>query len=173
MSLQFRISQFEMDMELYIAFLLEHHDELNLPYSFAMKLSFIASPLVLGKALMIFNEEPYEMIGTAGFVYGTGAHDYEDQHICQVEVAFIQKAYRRTSVFAKGLKELVQAIKADNEAVQQVQFWTPVDQPELDRLLGRFTLLPHATKSIVNNMAFYTIPFDELESYCNRLRDFS
>lgn len=172
MVLQFRLSQFEMDLELYISFLLEHHGELNLPYSFAMKLSFIASPLVLGKALMIFNEEPYEMIGTAGFVYGTSAHDYEDRHICQVEVAFIQKAYRQTSVFAQGLRELVRVIKADNEAVQQVQFWTPVDQPDLDRLLGRFTLLPHATKSIVNNMAFYTIPFDELESYCNRLRDF-
>jgi hypothetical protein len=172
MAFDYRIIELEMDSESYMAFLLEHQNELNLPYSFAMKLSFIASPLVLGKALIVFNDEPYEIIGAAGFVYGTGAHDYEDQHICQVEVAFIQKAYRSTFVFAQGLRELVQAIKADNEAVQQVQFWTSVDQPELDRLLGRFTLLPHAKKTIVNNMAFYTIPFDELESYCNRLRDF-
>lgn len=166
----FRFRELEMDTDAYITFLLEHHDDLNLPYEFAMKLSFMSSPLILGKALIVFDEHNYQVVGAAGFVYGTGANQYEDKHICQFEVAYIQQAYRRTTLFTQGLRVLVEAIKADNPAVTQVQFWTSTGQKELDKLMAKFTVLPCSSKSIVNNMAFYTIPFDELESYCNRLR---
>src|SRR6478752_5186562 len=103
MSFEFRVSEFEMDHEAYMDFLLRHHDELNLPYTFSMKLSFISSPLFLGKAMLIISEESYDMVGAAGFGYGTGPGDYEDQHICQIEVAFIEKELRSTSLFIQGL----------------------------------------------------------------------
>ncbi|MDF2650586.1 MAG: hypothetical protein K0Q73_6391 [Paenibacillus sp.] len=170
MSFEFRPCELEMDYDSYIKFLLQHHDELNLPYSFAMKLSFIGSPLILGKALLGFSEEPYQIVGATGFVYGTGANDYEDRHVCQVEVAFIQKPYRRTSLFLHGLKALVDEMKAGNPDIQQVQFWASTGQEELDRLFSKFSALTGSTRSIVNNLAFYTVAFHELESYCNRFR---
>ncbi|OAS14737.1 hypothetical protein [Paenibacillus oryzisoli] len=170
MSFEFRVSEFEMDHEAYMDFLLRHHDELNLPYTFGMKLSFISSPLLLGKAMLIISEESYDIVGAAGFGYGTGPGDYEDQHICQIEVAFIEKGLRRSSLFVQGLRALVHAIKAGNPDVQQVQFWASAAEEELDRLFAKFLALPGSTKSIVNHLALFTIPFNELEAYCNRLR---
>ncbi|TDF97059.1 hypothetical protein [Paenibacillus piri] len=159
-----------MDHEAYMDFLLRHHDELNLPYPFAMKLSFISSPLFLGKAMLVISEESYQMVGAAGFGYGTGPGDYEDRHICQIEVAFVEEGLRRTSLFVKGLHALVNAIKAGNPDVRQVQFWASAAEERLERLFARFLALPGSTKSIVNNLALFTVPFHELEAYCNRLR---
>ncbi|NOU69149.1 hypothetical protein GC096_34610 [Paenibacillus sp. LMG 31461] len=159
-----------MDHEAYMNFLLHHHDELNLPYTFGMKLSFISSPLFLGKAMLIINEDSYDMVGAAGFGYGTGPGDYEDQHICQIEVAFIEKEMRRSSLFVQGLRALVHAIKAGNPGVGQVQFWTSAAEEGQDRLFAKFLALPGSTKNIVNTLALYTVPFHELEAYCHRLK---
>lgn len=170
MSFQFRVCELEMDHEAYMNFLLRHQDELNLPYTFGMKLSFISSPLFLGKAMLIINEESYDMVGAAGFGYGTGPGDYEDQHICQIEVAFIEKELRSTTLFAQGLRALVHAIKAGIPDVRQVQFWASAAEEGNDRLFAKFLALPGSTKSIVNTLALFTVPFHELEAYCNRLR---
>jgi hypothetical protein len=158
----------EIDHKAYIRFLLQHHAELNLPYPFAMKLSFISSPLLFGKGMLIIDEEPYEIAAAAGFVYGTGANEYKDRHICQVEVAFIRSEYRRTSLFIHGLQALVDEMKAGNPDVKQVQFWTPAGQEELEKLFSKFGALPGSTKSLVNGLLFYTVPFHELEAFCHR-----
>ncbi|MBD2865377.1 hypothetical protein [Paenibacillus oceani] len=167
MSFEFRPCNMEMDHEAYIRFLLQHHAELNLPYPFAMKLSFISSPLMFGKGMLVIDEEPYELAAAAGFVYGTGANEYKDRHICQVEVAFIRSEYRRTSLFIRGLQALVAEMRAGNPDVVQVQFWTSADQGESDKLFSKLCALPGSMKSLVNDLTFYTVPFRELEALCH------
>ncbi|WP_338553130.1 hypothetical protein [Paenibacillus sp. KS-LC4] len=165
----FRPCALEMDEEAYAAFLIQHHAELNLPYAFPMKLSFMGGPLILGKGLLLFSEEPYEIVGAAGFVCGTGEHDYEDQHICQIEIAFIRKEYRSTRLFANGLNALIELMKKTSPGVQQVQFWVRADDCQLDRLLSKFTRLPGASRSSVNQLTLYKIPYSELEGYVQKL----
>jgi len=168
MKFLFRPCELEMNFKSYIEFLLQHHAELNLPYSFAMKLSFVGSPLIFGKAMLAYEEESYDTVGAAGFVYGTGANGYEDRHICQVEVAFILAEYRRTSLFVQGLRALIDLIREGNPEVEQVQFWTAADPTDPDKLFAKFSALPGSTRSVVNELAFYTVSFRELEAYCRR-----
>ncbi|GIP40221.1 hypothetical protein J31TS4_35010 [Paenibacillus sp. J31TS4] len=163
MSFEFRHCTFEMDYESYISFLLQHHAELNLPYPFALKLSFLSSPLLLGKAMLILSEEPYEIIGAAGFVYGTGANDYKDRQICQVEVAYLLPAYRRTLLFGYALQALLDAMKAGNPDVETVQFWSPQENADLEKLFSKFGSLPGAERSVVNQLVCYRIPYAELQ----------
>ncbi len=170
MHFQFRPCELEMDHEAYMNFLLQHHNELQLPYSFALKLSFISSPLILGKALLIFNEEPYQIVGAAGFVYGTGANDYEDNHVCQVEIAFLQKDYQGTLLFIHGLLALIDLIKASNPDVQQIQFWASTDNKAIKRIFSKFSNWPGSTQSIVNHMTLYSLSFHELVLYGHRFR---
>ncbi|KAB8130512.1 hypothetical protein F9U64_14300 [Gracilibacillus oryzae] len=168
MDVEFRTCQSEMEFEAYIKFLLQYHQELNLPYSFAMNLSFVSSPLIFGKAMLIRSDEPYEIVGAAGFVYGTGANDYEDQHVCQVEVAFLQKQFRNTFLFLYSLDALLKEMKNGNPDVKQIQFWTAMDDEKLGRLFTKFSAVPGSTKSVVNNLVLYTVLFDELEAYCHQ-----
>lgn len=170
MSYVYRSCELEMDHEAYVTFLLRHDAELNLPYPFAMKLGFLSSPLFLGKAMLVFHEESYDLAGAAGFVYGTGPRDYEDRDVCQVEVVIVRREYRRPTLFVEGLRALVAEMKAGNPDVRQVQFWTSPAHAGLERLFAKLAALPGATRSVVNDRAFYTVPFRELEAYAGRLR---
>ncbi|MCY9658774.1 hypothetical protein P5G65_19030 [Paenibacillus chondroitinus] len=169
MGFEFRTCKFEMDFEAYIRFLIQQQAFLNLPYPFAMKLAFMGSPLQFGQAMLIFNEETYDIVGSAGFVYGTGANDYEDREICQVEIAFILEQYRRTPLFLRGLEALLSLIKAGNPDVKQLQFWSSSDNKEIQPIVSRWSSLPGFHSSVVKDLTFYKFSFDELEAYCRRI----
>jgi hypothetical protein len=160
----------ELDFTSYIKFLLRHFTDLNLPYAFAVKLSFVSSPLIFGKAMLILSEEDYDVVGAVGFVYGTGANSYEDRHICQVEVAYLRPEYRRKPLFVQGLLALLGEIKAGSPDVETVQFWVAEDQSAEERLFYKFNALPGSERHIVNGLACLQIRFRELEDYCLRFR---
>lgn len=172
MSYEFRICDLEMDYKSYVKFLLTHHNELNLPYPFAMKLSFLSSPLLFGKAIYILNDDPYEIVGAAGYVYGTGAKEYTDREVCQIEVAFLKKEYRTPLLFIQGLQYLISKIKEGNPDVKTVQFWISEEDEYLKRLFSKFLDLSGSNKAIVNNLALYTIVFKEFEQFVNRFIKF-
>lgn len=169
MQFLFRPCVFEMDHEAYISFLISHHDELNLPYPFAMKLSFLSSPLMHGQAMLVFEQESYELVGAAGFVYGTGDHEYEDRHVVQIEVAYLSKPYRRGALFVDFLSALVDCMKDGEPTVSLVQFWAMARDPVQERLFAKFLALPgSATQTAENGLKLYQAQFRELEAYCRR-----
>ena len=157
-----------MDHEAYMRFLLQHHDDLNLPYSFAMKLSFLASPLFNGDALLILDEERNELAGAVGIVYGTGAGSYKDRHIGQIEIAYLLPEYRQTSLFLSGLRAMIGMIKFGEPSVEQLQFWIAADNDELKELFSRLSALPDSSMELVNGMAHFKVSLPSLEAYCRR-----
>jgi len=161
----------EMDHESYMRFVIRHYRELRLPYAFAVKLSFMASPLALGQALLVVDEDSWEFVGAAGFVYGTGAGQYEDRHICQLEVAFLLEPQRRTRLFARGMQAVVELIERDNPDVRYLQFWTPADWTRSEGVVRKLLSLPGSTVREDNGMALCRVPFDEFARYCRRLNE--
>src|SRR5690606_17619375 len=111
-----------------------------------------------------------EAVGAAGFVYGTGAHEYEDREICQIEVAYIRPEYRSGALFRGGLRALVDLIGSGNPDVTTVQFWVPAGDESLRRLLAQLAALPESSVSRVNDLDLYKLPYAELASYCLRGR---
>lgn len=160
-----------MDHEAYMRFLLQHHDDLNLPYSFAMKLSFLASPLFNGDAMLILDEERNELAGAVGIVYGTGAGGYKDRHIGQIEIAYLLPEYRRTTLFLSGLRAMIGMIKFGEPSVEQLQFWIAADNDELRELFLRLSALPDSSMELVNGMAHYKVSLQSLEALCRRFRE--
>jgi hypothetical protein len=164
-----------MDHDAYVKFLVKHQGELNLPYPFAVKFSFISSPLLFGKGLLLFSEDPYRIVGAFGFVYGTGAGEYEDRHICQVETAFLLPEYRSSSLFAKALLFLVKEIKAGNPDVETLQFWAAADCGGLEGIISRMRHIPSSKRLPVNDLVCHQVPFRDVrlfaERFENRFRD--
>lgn len=167
MSLLFRPCEFDMDHKAYADFLIHHHDQLNLPYSFASKLGFISSPLIFGKASLIFEEEAHRIIGAIGFVYGTGADHYEDRQVCQIETVFLLKEYRSSMLFPELLRRTLQLIHDGEPNVQTIQFWVDARQAEMTEMFSKLLKLSGSQmQSADNGLALYRIPFIELERYC-------
>lgn len=172
MEIRFRPCVFERDHKAYVKFLIQHYDQLQLPYSFAMLLSFISSPLMYGKAMIAVDKELDEIVGAAGFVYGTGIHDYADRHVCQLEVVFLLEAYRGTALFSRFLQAIAEMMKAGEPDVRFVQFWARAKQERQQRLFSKFLALPGATsQTMANGLTQYVAPFHPFEAYCLRLAD--
>lgn len=166
----FRPCELEMDHKAYTRFLIKHHAELNLPYPFPMKLSFISSPLMFGQAMLVIEQDDYELVGAAGFVYGTGEDGYEDRRTVQVEVAYLLKPYRNGRLFARLLRVMLDAMKAAEPNVERVQFWASVREPAQARLFEKFLALPgSAVQTAENGLRLYQMNFGELDQLSRRL----
>lgn len=165
----FRHCELDMDHASYLRYLISRHDKLNLPYSFAIKLSFLASPLVLGKAMLIHCEDTYRTIGACGFAYGTGPGEYEDRENCQIEIFYIEEDRRTPGLLLAAAIELMALIRAGNPDVKNVQFWVPAKPGANDTLLGRIARLPSASRTVVDALALYKLPIDELEDWVRGL----
>ncbi|MDG0810180.1 hypothetical protein [Cohnella rhizosphaerae] len=144
----FRRCELEMDHASYLRYLISRHASLNLPYPFATKLSFLASPLVLGRATMIHCEDTYENVGAFGFAYGTGPGEYEDRENCQLEVFYIEENRRTPDVLLAAASELVDDMREGHSEARHIQFWVPASRDSEDgRLLRRIASLPEASRT--------------------------
>jgi hypothetical protein len=171
MDVHFRNCFYEMDHKAYMNYLLERHDELGLPYSFAMKLSFISSPLIYGKAILAVEQEQNEFIGAIGYVFGTGEDEYRDRQVAQLEVAYLEKPYRGSTLFARLLRATVDSIRQAEPSVNRLQFWAAPREASFKRLVAKLMTLPgSASVTAENGLTLYQVDFRELETYCDRWR---
>ncbi|MEK3883308.1 hypothetical protein [Paenibacillus sp. PL2-23] len=164
-----RPCELEMDHSAYMKFLLSNYDQLRSPYSFPMTLSFIASPLILGQAWLIFSEEEYECVGAFSVVFGTGERNYEDREICQLSVAYLQPEVRRTPLFARTMHLLLQRLEHLNPEIKELHVWTARNSDE-QRLLTKLSRLDGATRRATDgDLELYALPFHSLKMYSQSL----
>jgi len=129
MSYYFSICSTYMYQHRYIDFLMENYSELKLPYDFPVTLGYLASPLLMeGGAFLCFDEQD-ELVGALGYIRGTGEKDYNDQHVIQIQVAYIVEKHRGTRLFKEGMAFLVQHMEEDSalkglQPVEELRFWT-------------------------------------------------
>lgn len=158
----------EMDFDAYAKFMLAHAEDLNLPYSYGIKLSFFSSPLINGKALLILDEETNALLGALGGVFGTGEHNYEDREICQIEIVYVLEGYRGTRVFLRMLQDGLQLLREENPELQQIQFWIPAAERRLDRMAAKFGGTRVAEENEGGDgsgLVFYKIDYGKVDEY--------
>lgn len=136
MSCYFTICSTAKSQEIYMQFLLENYDALNLPYSFPVALSYISSPVLMGEECILIRDSNDEAAGALGFIRGTGAQSYEDQHILQIQTVFLKEHFRSSRLFLQASQFLAQHLAQLKHPVTELRFWIPA-QPRLQRLCGK------------------------------------
>lgn len=160
----FTVSSTPMYLERYLEFLLEHYEELNMPYPFPVTLSFIGSPIIMEQeCFLCFNEED-ELIGVMGYIYGTGEHQYQDHHIVQIQVVFVLEPYRRTRWFLDGLQFLTQYMAQLEQKVQEIRFWAPAHS-DLRRLFTKIANRTASPSTAFGTIDEYRASFPALQAY--------
>lgn len=137
MTCYFSVCSTYMYHSAYIDYLLKHYTDLRLPYSFPVSLSYISSPLLTGReAVLAFNDEE-QIVGAFGYIHGTGEQEYKDEHIIQIQVVHILKAYRGTGLFLHGLQFLLEHLSLQRPAVRELRFWVP-NRQDHHKLFSKF-----------------------------------
>ncbi|GGF61116.1 hypothetical protein GCM10010912_02910 [Paenibacillus albidus] len=156
--------------EKYITLLLEHYNDLKLPYSFPVALSYISSPVLLGKeAILVFDEEEDEPIGAAGYIHGTGPGDYLDTDIIQIQAVFLKPAYRKTRVFLQLLQFILQYMEQSESKVTEIRFWIPAGG-ELSRLCAKLGERVDQSETGLGQVEEYRAQYSSLYDYVLTLR---
>lgn len=136
MSYYFTICSTAKSQEIYMQFLLENYEALNLPYSFPVTLSYISSPILMGEQCILFRDSNDEVAGALGFIHGTGAHSYQDRHILQIQTFFLKERYQNGRLFLQASQFLAQYLAQLKHPVIELRFWIPV-QPLLQKLCSK------------------------------------
>ncbi len=159
----------ELYQQKYLDFLLEHYQQLNLPYSFPVSLSFIASPFLLGDdAFLVFNDDE-ELIGAFGYVLGTGENQYEDTHIVQLQTVFFLEQHRCSLVLLRTLQFLTQYIAKLETEVTELRFWTAADESSR-KLFGKIAERTSSVETVFGEIDAYQVPFSKWQSYAAKYR---
>ncbi|MBW7475861.1 hypothetical protein K0T92_14030 [Paenibacillus oenotherae] len=169
MSYYFQICATERYQELYITFLLEHYSELNLPYSFPVALSYMASPVLMREEAILCFDQNDEIAGALGFIYGTGEQQYQDVHVVQLQVVFLQEEHRGTRLFLEGLQYLAQYLAALERKITEIRFWAP-SQSELRQLFGKLAERVASSKTEGGEIDAYRASLDQWLAYGRRFR---
>lgn len=170
MGYYFSICSMERYQEKFIEFLLEHYSQLQLPYSFPVSLSFIASPVIMNKeAFLCFDEETEDIVGAFGVIFGTGEDQYQDTHIVQIQIAYIVEGHRRTRLFLEGLQFLMQYIVYLDEGVTEFRFWAPADDG-LRRLFGKLAERTASRETAFGLLDEYRGTFADWQAYAAKFR---
>lgn len=169
MSYYFQICATERYQELYISFLLEHYSELNLPYSFPVTLSYIASPVLMTEEAILCFDDNDEVAGALGYIYGTGEQQYQDKHIVQLQTIFLIDKHRGTRLFLEGLQYLTQYLAQLDREISELRFWAPA-QDGLRQLFGKLAERTASSDTSFGMLDEYRTPFTRLQQYGARFR---
>lgn len=159
----------EMYQQKYMEFLLEHYTQLNLPYSYPVTLSFLASPILMDRETFLCFNDDHEVIGAFSYIYGTGEHQYEDVHIIQIQVAFFLEEYRSTRLFLQAIQFLTDHITQLGENVQEIRFWTPADD-YLRRLFHKIATKNASVDTSFGTLDEYQASFPAWQAYSTKFR---
>ncbi|MFS0725578.1 hypothetical protein [Paenibacillus sp. 1P07SE] len=158
----------EQYMEKYMTLVLEHYEELNLPYTFPVALSFLSSPLLMKKEAFVCFAGDYEVVGAFGYIRGTADEQYANTEIAQIQIVFIQEAHRGGRLFFEGLRYLAEHNAMEKEPIREFRFWVP-SRLGMQRLLGKFAELARNWETENGLLDEYHLRADRLEAYVNRV----
>ncbi|RIX51543.1 hypothetical protein D3P08_16695 [Paenibacillus nanensis] len=148
----------------YIDFLLANYEALNMPYSFSVAFSFLASPILMERECFLCLNDDGEAVGAFGYIHGTGERNYEDRHIVQLQVAYLDNKHRRTTLFLRGLQYLAEHLRWLEDEVSELVFWTKPDDYTM-RLFDKFAGRTSDPGTASGNLLAYRVTVSELNAY--------
>lgn len=169
MDVSFSVCATAMYQAKYLDFMLKHYDDLGMPYPFMVSFGFIASPVLMEKEAILCLDEENEVVGALGYIFGTGEKQYEDKQVVQMQAVYLDKAFRGTRLFLKGLQFLLHHLKHQPVSVTELVFWTGQD-PFMNRLAAKFASLESVTESEFGRLSAYRVPVPDLEAYLHKFR---
>lgn len=154
----------------YFLLLMRRYEDLGLPYDFDMTLSFIGNPIVSGNAFIARSLQSGETIGALGFVFGSGADQYTDESLCQIEVLYIEEGWRHTKLLAQMLLEFVEFEKHRHRPIERIQFWSPADRSDLHRMFTKFSDCIRTNEKSFGRISLYQSTMDRIAKYAQRFQ---
>lgn len=159
----------EVELEKCVDFVLRHRRDFYPAYNLGLILKFLSEAMHHGELVAGLNEKG-EIVGIAGYVYGTPEKKFIDKHRVQFELVCITQAYRKTGLFFQGLRQVVANLTQAETDVREIEFYAPANHPYLRKLFSKFATLTSTIQTKFGLEDLFLVTIENLTRYCDRLK---
>ncbi|MBE1442757.1 hypothetical protein [Paenibacillus sp. OAS669] len=148
-------------------FAIENRRELHPSYGTLDMVSLLCSHITQGHLIYITNTDN-RVLGMMTYYHGTPEKQFEDKEIAFVNFAIMDKAYRGTRLFVKGLYYMVELIIEAHPDVQELRFNALTENTYLCRLYSKFASASHTQEGTLGEETVFCAKIHHLRTTLTR-----
>ncbi|UQZ35394.1 hypothetical protein C2I18_18830 [Paenibacillus sp. PK3_47] len=150
------------------SFLIERRHDLHLSYMTMDMVTLLYNYITEGHLLQITNDEG-DVLAAGAYYHGTPEHNFLDKGTVLVDFTVFDQAVRGTRLFLKGLKYLVEAIRAAHPEVQEIRMAAFADNVYVCNLYAKFNTSSYTRQGEIGEEIIFC---SDLDSLWTRLQKF-
>ncbi|GIP40222.1 hypothetical protein J31TS4_35020 [Paenibacillus sp. J31TS4] len=144
-------------------FALKNRHELHRAFGTVDMVTLLYDYMTLGHLLYIADEDR-RVIGVTAYYHGTPEADFRDKEVAHAEIAILDRAYRGTRQFLKGLNFLVEEIMKTHPEVQDLRFTAFSENKYLCRLYSKFSKISHTREGLLGEETIFSVNVYQLRT---------
>ncbi|WP_284638132.1 hypothetical protein [Paenibacillus silviterrae] len=148
-------------------FAIENRHELHPSFGTLDMVSLLCSHITQGHLIYITDAD-HRVFGMMTYYHGTPDKEFNDKEIAFVNFAIMDRAYRGTRLFAKGLYYMVELIIEAHPDVQELRFNALSENAYLCRLYSKFASATYTQESKLGEETVFCAKIHQLRSTLSR-----
>lgn len=148
-------------------FLLAHRRDLHPAFTTIDTVSLIYTYMTEGHLFQVTNEHG-QIIALSAYYHGTPEQNFQDTHLAFIDIALADPAYRGSRLFVRGLHELVRAITACHQEVQELRFAALHTNAYNLKLYAKFARPVEIRAGRLGAEQVFAAPIDELHTMLSK-----
>lgn len=157
----------EAELEKCVDFVLRHRRDFYPAYNLGMVFVFLNEAMQQGE-IVAGRDEQGEIIGIAGYAYGTPEKKFADKHRLRFQLVCIAPRHRKSGLFLQGLRHIVDHLARPETGVREIEFYVPDNRPDLRKLFSKLAVLTSTVESKFGREDYYVAAIEDLKMYCDR-----
>jgi ribosomal protein S18 acetylase RimI-like enzyme len=110
-----------------------------------------------------------QVVGMLGYYHGTPEKDFKDKEIVFADGSIIDRAYRGTRLFARGLRFMVEQFAQAHPEVRELRLKALSENTYTCRLYSKFTTSSYSQEGPLGGETIFCVEIVELRSTLNRI----
>jgi hypothetical protein len=144
-------------------FALEHKREMH-PSFFTLDMVASLLTYMMEGHLLFTENESGKVTGISAYYHGTPEEEFQNRHIAILDMAIIDRTYRGSRIFAKGLRYMVEQIAANHPEVEELHFRTLADNVYLRNMYSKIAEETGTRDGDVGKETFFCVKLHRLKA---------
>jgi hypothetical protein len=149
-------------------FAVENKRDMHPSFDTLDMVSTLCSYMTEGHMLYAANEH-HQVVGMLGYYHGTPEADFKDKEIVFAEASIIDRAYRGTRLFARGLRFMAEQFIESHPEVQEIRLKALSENVYTSRLYSKFATSSYTQEGPIGEETVFCVKLDDLRSTLHRL----
>ncbi|WP_248927256.1 hypothetical protein [Paenibacillus hamazuiensis] len=148
-------------------FAIENKRELHPSYGTLDMVSLLCSHITQGHLISITDADD-RVLGMMTYYHGTPDKEFEDKEVAFVNFAIMDRAYRGTRLFAKGLYYMMELMIETHPEIQELQFNALSENAYLCGLYSKFASASYTQSGALGEEIVFCVKVHQLRSILTR-----